>query len=169
MQYLYLMIVWIHVLAAMVWIGGSLFLVLVFMPVVRHIESKSMASSLLRRGALKFRRIGWICLVILILTGILNLGFRGYGWARLFDGSLFAGAFGRILAVKLSLVLSILIISLLHDFLLGPRAAELILKDPDSPEARRARKVSAWMGRLTLLFGLAATGAAIALVRGWPR
>jgi uncharacterized membrane protein len=168
MHYLYLLSVWIHILAAIVWIGGAAFLVLVLMPALRRPEYQAVSSPLLRWSAMRFRRIGWISLSTLILTGIFNLGFRGFSWASLFDGSLFHGPFGRLLAVKLSLVGFILFISLLHDFFLGPRAASAILADPGSPEAKRGRLIAAWMGRLTLTTALAVVAAGVALVRGWP-
>ena len=51
--------------------------------------------------------------------------------------------------------------------LLGPRAAAVILKDPDAPEAVKARRTASWMGRITLLLGLAAVAAGIVLLRGY--
>jgi len=168
MHYLYPISVWIHILAAMVWIGGAAFLAMVLVPTLRQPEYKSISSAVLHRGALRFRTIGWVSLLTLILTGIFNLHFRGYTWANFFSGALFAGPFGHALAVKLGLVGFILCISITHDFFLGPRAAAAILKSPDSPEAKHGRLIASWMGRTTLLSALAVVAVAVILVRGWP-
>ncbi len=168
MQGLYHIAVWIHVLSAMLWVGGTGFLVLVVVPVLRRPEFTSLSASLMRYTGLRFRIVGWICLGLLVATGILILGFRGYAWADFFNGSMFTGAFGNILAVKLIMVGAILSISAMHDFFLGPRAMRLILENPDSPATARNRKIASWLARITLLLGLGTVFAAISLLRGWP-
>src|SRR5690606_8785911 len=167
-HYLYLFSVWSHILAAMVWIGGSVFIALVLVPALRRPEFAAVFSPVLRRNVLRFRIIGWVCLTVLVISGLANLALRGFPLWGLVDGSLYQGVFGRILAIKLLVVAFILFISALHDFYLGPRAVIVILNEPNSAEAKKARKVASLMGRITLLAGLAVTALAVALVRGWP-
>lgn len=162
----YLTSVWIHILAATVWIGGAAFLALVLVPAVRKPELAAQAPAFLRAAALRFRSVGWISLAVLIVTGCLNLGFRGFSWQDCISGNIFRGGFGRILGFKISLVAVMLAISGAHDFILGPRAALRILENPGSPEAHAARRRAAWMGRSVLLLGLLIAGAAVLLVRG---
>jgi copper resistance protein D len=162
----YVITVFLHILAAMVWIGGAAFLALILVPVVRRPEFTGLAPSLLRAAALRFRLVGWICLGILIVTGCANLGFRGYSFADCLDGRLWQGDFGRLLSVKMSLVGAMLAISGLHDFLLGPQAARILLESPGSSEAKAARKRAAWMGRSVLLLAILVAGVAVLLVRG---
>lgn len=166
MRLAYLLIVWIHILAAMVWIGGAAFIALVLVPSVRNPAFAAQAPAILRAAAMRFRLIGWISLVILILTGCLNLGFRGYSLADCLNGNIWNGAFGKLLALKLGLVAAMLAISGTHDFVLGPKAARMILEFPASPEAAVARKRAGWMGRTVLMIALAIAGVAILLVRG---
>lgn len=166
-HHLYLCSVWLHVLAAMVWIGGSAFIALVLVPALRRPDLQGHAPAFLRAAAYRFRTVGWASLGLLLLTGIANLALKGIPLPALLDGSAFAGRIGQALAMKLSLVGGILLIGSVHDFLLGPRAAAVILAAPDSPEARRARKVASWMGRLNLLLGLGVVLAAVAMTRGW--
>lgn len=166
MHLLYLITVWIHILAAMVWIGGSAYIALVLVPVVRRSPSRQTAAQLLRAGALRFRTVGWVSLGLLVLTGCLNLAFRGYGIHACLSGAIFAGAFGKTLGLKLILVAVLLTVSAVHDFYLGPKAGAILLSSPDSPKAQRARRVAAWMGRTVLLLGLAIVAAAVVLVRG---
>jgi copper resistance protein D len=166
MHQVYLLSVWIHILAAMVWIGGASFIALVLVPAVRRPEHARNAPALLRACAMRFRTVGWTSLIVLVVTGCLILGSRGFTFADCFTGSVFAGPFGRTLAVKLILVTAIFAISGLHDFYLGPNAAKVILENPASSEAALARKRASWMGRIVLLLGLAVVAMAVQLVRG---
>ena len=167
LHHLYLCSVWIHILAAMVWIGGSSFIALVLVPALKRPDLQRQAPAFLRAAAYRFRAVGWISLGILVVTGMANLLLKGIPPASLLDGSAFAGRYGQVLALKLSLVAVILLIGAVHDFLLGPRAAAVILAAPASPEAARARRRASWMGRINLLLGLAAVAVAVVLARGW--
>ncbi len=168
MHFAYIMTVWLHILAAMVWVGGAAFIALVMVPSVRRPEFAHMAPAFMRAGALRFRTVGWISLGILIVTGCAILGFRGYGLRECWTGEVFRGLFGRVLAAKLLLVLSILLISGFHDFYLGPKAARVILGNPASPAAAEARKRASLLGRFVLMLGLLVVLAAVMLVRGLP-
>ena len=161
----YLFSVWLHILAATVWIGGMVFLALVLVPVTRHREYRDIAASLIQQSGVRFRWVGWGSLGLLLLTGIFNLGFRGFSWGDIWSGELLSGSFGRILGMKLLLVVIILILSIWHDFFIGPRATALSQADPTSPEAGRLRRQASWLGRFNLLLGLVVVALAIKLVR----
>src|SRR5581483_4885346 len=55
--------------------------------------------------------------------GALQLGFRGVTWAALVSSGLWSSSFGRVLALKLGLVVAMLGVSLYHDLVLGPASA----------------------------------------------
>ncbi len=76
MRALYLLSVWIHILAATVWIGGMLFLVLVVVPWLRK-GKRPDAAVFLRETGTRFRNVGWICFALLAVTGTFNLWMRG--------------------------------------------------------------------------------------------
>lgn len=154
MHTLYLLSVWLHILAAAVWIGGMVFLGVVLIPVLRQREPRSVRTQLLYQTALRFRWAGSATLGLLMVTGIANLGFRGYGWSDLWSGALWQGAWGHTLGWKLALVGLVLAVSAAHDFYLGPRATRVMKAQPDSPEAKRWRRLSSWVGRLTVLLSL---------------
>lgn len=166
MHQVYLLSVWVHILAAMVWIGGASFIAMVLVPAVRRPEHAHNAPALMRACALRFRTVGWTSLIVLVVTGCLILGLRGFTFADCFTGRVFLGPFGRTLAIKLIIVSAILAISGLHDFYLGPNAAKVILENSASDEAAKARKRASWMGRFVLLLGLAVVVLAVQLVRG---
>lgn len=164
----YLTSVWLHILAAAVWIGGMVFLVVVLVPVTRRPEYRGVAASLIHWTGLRFRWIGWLCLALLLLTGALNLAQRGFGWADLWSGQLWEGLFGGILAIKLVLLGVIFLFSALHDFVIGPRATALWQANPVSRDAMRLRRQAIWIGRLNLLLALIAVALGVMLVRGFP-
>ncbi|MFW5920697.1 MAG: hypothetical protein ACOCUS_02565, partial [Polyangiales bacterium] len=60
----------------------------------------------------------------------------------------------------------VLAISGVHDFFVGPRATELLEKNPNDPRADRMRKAASRFGRANLLLGLAVVALAVGLVRG---
>jgi uncharacterized membrane protein len=166
MRILYLTSVWLHILTAAVWIGGMVFLVLVLVPVVRRSEYRGQAAGLLHLTGERFRWVGWVCLALFVLTGTVNLAYRGYEWIDLWDGTLWSGWFGRVLGTKLLLVALIFAMSAVHDFVIGPRATAMMARSPTDEATRRMRRTASWFGRLNLLVALIVVMLGIMLVRG---
>jgi uncharacterized membrane protein len=163
----YLISVWIHVLAAMVWVGGMAFLAAVIVPTIRHPDWRGRAASLIAISGRRFKHIGWGSLLILIATGITNLTFRGLGPA-LTTSAFWEASFGQILLWKLHLVVLVLLLSAIHDFYIGPRAVAAWESNPNAPSTRRLRKAASWMGRINFLLALAIVALAVMLLRGAP-
>ncbi len=159
--------VWLHILAATVWLGGMAFLVLVVVPWLRAGE-RSNAMAMLRETGLRFRTVGWGCFVVLVATGTFNLYMRGVRPGNLIDPLWLSGDFGRAFAIKAGLFTVVLVISAVHDFWLGPRATHLLEKDPASPEGQKLRRWVSLIGRANALLALAIVFFAVVLVRGWP-
>lgn len=158
--------VWLHILAAVVWIGGMVFLALVLVPVIRRPEYRDRAASLVHATGLRFRSLGWGCLGLLLLSGAFNLAYRGFGWVEVWRGEMFRGSLGRTLGMKLALVAVILLLSAVHDFKVGPRATALWQSGSGSEEAGRLRRVASWIARLNLLLALIVVALGVLLVRG---
>ena len=164
MRTLYLANVTLHVVAALIWLGGMFFLGLVGAPVLRGIEPASLRQRLFHDLGLRFRTIGWICIAILLATGVVNLAFRG--WLQ-WDGVLGAATFwgsgrGMALGVKLAAVTIMVSLRAIHDFGLGPAAGRV---SPGSPEALALRKRAARLARVNAIIGLVLLVAAVRLVR----
>jgi putative copper resistance protein D len=164
---LYWLSVCLHVLAAIVWIGGMFFLVLVVVPWLRK-GGRAQAPQLLRDTGRRFRTVGWVCFAILLVTGTFNLWVRGVRLQSFVDPRWLASDFGQAVLAKLALFAVVLALSAVHDFVVGPMATELMRTKPGSPEALRLRKRASWMGRLNVLLALALVGVAVSIVRGWP-
>src|SRR6266540_21752 len=59
---------WLHVVAAITWIGGMLFIALVLVPVTRRLEDTTLRARLVHAVGLRFRTVGWIALAVLTLV-----------------------------------------------------------------------------------------------------
>lgn len=160
----YFVNVTLHVLAAMLWLGGMFFLAAVGAPVLRTVEPAELRQRLFDALGIGFRRVGWIAVAVLIVTGAINLQYRGYlSAAGLGSAEFWRTPFGRTLAVKLAAVLVMIVIGIVHDFRLGPLAGDA---KPGSEEALRYRRQAAILARWTAFFGLIVLVAAVRLARG---
>lgn len=163
---LYLLSVWLHVLSAAAWIGSMVFLSAVVVPLLRREELRAQAPLLLRLVGGRYRVLGWIALATLIVSGALNLYLRGFTWGTLCQVEFWSRGFGLLLGWKLALVLLVLILTVMHEAVVGARALALLERDPSSPRAQRVRRTASWFGRLVGVVSLVILFLAVAMVRG---
>jgi copper resistance protein D len=165
MRALYLASVTLHVLAAMLWLGGMFFLGVVGAPALRQIEPPELRQRLFYTLGVRFRTTGWWAIGVLLVTGVVNLHFRGWlAWSGVLGSRPFwATAAGHALAWKLAMVVVMLVVSAVHDFVLGPRSGRA---KPGSPEALAFRSRAAWAARINALAGVILVIAAVRLTRG---
>ncbi len=153
----------LHVLAALLWLGGMFFLAVVGAPALRGIEPPRLRAQLFQALGSRFRTAGWVAISVLLVTGTLNLWFRGWlHWSVLGSASFWRTGTGTALGVKLAAVTTMITLSAIHDFILGPRAGRAT---PGSPESARLRKLSSWTARIEALVGLVLVVAAVRLAR----
>jgi copper resistance protein D len=160
---LYLASVWLHIVAAAAWVGSLVFVAAVLVPVLRRGDAATR-SRVFRQSGPALRALGWTAFAVLLVTGIGNLAGRGFELADA-TGRLWWGPFGHAFAWKMALFGVVLVLSALHDFRWGSRAAAA---EPGSPAADSSRRVASWVGRLNLLLALGILFFAVLLVRGWP-
>ncbi len=165
MHGLYILSVWLHIVAAAVWVGSMAFFALVVAPVIRAGSSESIGP-LVRALGVRFRVLGWACLVLLVLTGITNLAVRGFGASELVSREFWVTPFGHALAYKLVTVAAVIGSTLAHDLLFTARTISRLGEAPSAPDVARRRKIASWLGRATLLLSLAVLFLAVTLVRG---
>lgn len=114
---MYTTLVVFHVLAAAVWIGGTVTLVFATVPTLRTLPAEQRADKVRLLGR-RWRPLGWGALAILGASGIwLGFGYWGAGDAEL----LFHTGQGHILIAKAVLYVCLLVTVVLHDVVLGPR------------------------------------------------
>jgi uncharacterized membrane protein len=133
----------VHVLAAAVWVGGTIALVFVAVPSVQRLEGEVRAR-LLRELGRRWRPIGWSALGIAVVTG---LGLAAYDHA--FDTA--PASFDWVLAAKGVLVGLLAAGAYLHDYVLGPGLARQIR----AGEPQTLRPLLTGIGRANLLVTLA--------------
>ena len=160
----YWLSVTLHVLAALLWLGGMFFLALVGAPALRTLEP-ALRQRLFRDLGQRFRSVGWVSLALLLVTGVLNLHYKG--WLH-WDDTLGNAAFwrtptGAALAWKLGAVAAMLLVQAVHDFALGPSSSRAVA---GSPEALRLRRRAALLARASALLGLVIVIAAVRVARG---
>jgi copper resistance protein D len=121
MGHAYHALVFLHLLAAFVWLGGLFFLALVGAPVLRREASPELRAGLFRALGLRLRWVGWGSLAVLGATGVGILELRGVlRWEILGDAAWWGTAWGRALAWKLGAVGLMVALTLAHDWLEGP-------------------------------------------------
>jgi copper resistance protein D len=161
---LYHLSVFVHLLAALLWLGGMFFLATVGAPVLRRVEPPALRAQLFHALGVRFRDVGWACIAVLLATGTANLWFRGVlRWEVLGAAEFWSTRYGTALAWKLAAVATMITASAVHDFVTGPRASRL---EPGSPAALRERRRAAWLARGNALVGLVLVYAALRLARG---
>jgi len=153
-------LVWLHLLAAVVWIGGMVFLSLVLVPVLKREPFAVQRGALIRAAALRFRVMVWISIGLLLTTGPLLAMRRGWSLGE-------ADGWPAVLIVKLALVGILLMLTVAHDFFIGPRVGR-ILQTPEPLRTGHDRLLvagSPWLPRLSLLLALAVLGIAVMVAR----
>jgi len=133
----------VHVLAAAVWVGGTIALVFVAVPPVQRLEGEIRAG-LLRDFGRRWRPIGWSALGVAALTG---LGLAAYDHA--FGNA--RTSFDWVLGVKGALVGLLVAGSYLHDYVLGPGLARQIR----AGEPQSLRPLLTRIGRANLVITIA--------------
>ena len=133
----------VHLLAAIVWVGGTVALVFVAVPPVQQLEGEARAR-LLREFGRRWRPIGWSALGVAVATGIV-LAVR----AHAFDSA--PHDFDWVLAVKGALVGLLVAGAYVHDFVLGPGLAQQVREG----KRQSLRPLLVGIGRANLLLTIA--------------
>ncbi len=155
-----ILVAWVHLLAAVAWIGGMLFLSVVLVPVLRREGLTGDRRTLFQVLAVRFRLIVWPSIMLLLATGPILLTFRN---EPLFE----PWAWPWLLKLKMGFVALLVSLTGLHDFWLGPyvaRQERVTAGHSGSPRALSARIIP-WIGRAVLVLGLVVLGLGVAVAR----
>jgi len=145
-------ITWIHLISSAIWVGGSLFIAVVFVPVL-----KTMSSSVEERLQImvkvgrKFNKIAMPSLMILIGTGIFN---SHQILSR--PDFLFSTTYGILLVIKIILVAALLASFVVHVRIIRKDVEQKIMeKQLSEVQIVRLRKKIIVVGQLTVGLSLA--------------
>ncbi|HSL02065.1 MAG TPA: hypothetical protein VK901_00825 [Nitrospiraceae bacterium] len=154
------LLVWLHVLAAVSWIGGMIFLSLVLAPLIRSRKAAPEFMALFRSAAQRFRFVVWGAIAVLLSTGPVLLHQRGLSILE-------PAGWPHVLWMKLGLVGALLLLTATHDLLLGSQ----VRKISALPEGARSSwdqiivRTSSWVPRIGLFLALGVLLAAVAFAR----
>lgn len=162
-EMIWLLIRWVHVMAAVVWVGGNLILAMVIVPYFRQNLPPVQRIKLLSDIGKRFEPIVWGCVLVLFFTGIGNI-YKGIVFSS--TGAIENTFFSmHILLVKLILFIGLLILTVLHSFMIAPKLLSAIkeldealeeLPSDVKPIRTQMAIVSSLMGVVSLLILLAA-------------
>lgn len=155
--------VFLHVLSAIVWLGGMIAFALLA-PILRGVGDEGARQGLFQRLGERFRIVGWLCLSTLMVTGLVQMYARGWWGAGVLGSARFWGTpVGAALAWKLVVAASMLGVQAVHDFWMGPRAGRV---RPGTTEARALRRRAAILARVNAVLAPVLVWFAVALARG---
>jgi putative copper export protein len=126
-------LVTVHLLAAGIWFGGSTALVFVGVPAIRTLDGEPRSRAMKQLGLL-WRPLGYGALIVAALTGIV-LAARDWESTTSFE---------VVLAVKAAVFCALLVVSYLHNFVLGPRL-QAEIKEGGEEKSRRPLVVVGWL------------------------
>lgn len=157
---MYSALVVLHILAAVSWIGGMIFLSLVLAPLVRGRTAAPEFMALFRSAALRFRPLVWVAISVLLATGPMLLSQRGIHMTN-------PASWPGIVTAKLTLVALLLFLTLLHDLVLGPQVSRVsaIPASQRTAGEQVVFKTARWLPRLSLVIALAVVIVAAILAR----
>ena len=153
-------LVWIHLLAAVVWVGGMVFLSVVLVPVLRRGGLFAQYAMLFRTVAYRFRALVWGAMGILFATGLVLATGRSIPVIE-------PRQWPTIFAVKMSLVALLFSLTLLHDLVIGPYVRRILAMAETERTAHQTTlvKYSVLVPRLSLLVALLVLLLAVVLTR----
>ena len=146
------LIMWAHLVAASIWVGGSIFIGIVLAPLLKTIsDSIDERLSIMIRVGRKFNKIAVPSLIILIASGLYNSG--GY----LTKPSLFLSTnYGIVLVAKIVLVIILIITFIIHVRLIRTKVEKQIeSKELSSDEIQKLRSKIITLGRITVIVSVA--------------
>jgi putative copper resistance protein D len=166
------LVLFLHVLAAVYWVGEVLFDALVLGPVIRSLADRVWVNEVSERLRPRLFWSTWITLPLLVVTGVGNVALMRLPVAR---PAFWATPFGRVLGVKLAAVLALLVLVSVHGFVQIPALRRLRLRAREAPPAeaaawlaayRRGRVAAAWLGRVIVVLAVLIVFLGVWLVAG---
>lgn len=145
------LIMWAHLIAASIWVGGSIFIGIVLAPLLKTFsDSVEGRLAIMIRVGRKFNTIGVPSLIVLILTGIYNsLGIIQR------PASILDTNYGLVLLIKIILVIILIIIFAIHVRLIRTEVEKKIESNTLSGEhLQKLRSKIIMLGRLTVIISI---------------
>ena len=138
-----LVVVWLHVLGVVIWIGGLAWQAHVLGPLARRGETRVFAEA-----ARRARPVTWTAVAVVVLTGFYNVTQLGELQTVMETGA------GLALAGKFMLVLTAVALASQRDFAHVPRLVRAV-KGTETADPLAVLRAIAWLDRITLVLAVA--------------
>lgn len=145
------LITWVHLICSAIWVGGSLFIALVFAPILKTMSpSIEERLQIMIKVGRRFNKIAIPALLILIATGIYNsLQFLSR------PEFLFSTTYGTMLIIKMFLVAALLASFAAHVRIIRKDVEQKMLeKQFTEAELAKLRKKIIIIGEITVVISL---------------
>jgi uncharacterized membrane protein len=157
------LILWIHIVAATLFVGPQAFLFMAAVPAMRTIDD---VEARVKATSVVTTRFGWIgggALIVLIVTGIFNFMHASDTGLTSLDRYFF------ILQLKIALVAVVVVLTLLHGGLLGRRLLKLRLSGASEEEMAATRRWSVILSAAVFVISIGILLCAALLGSDWSR
>ncbi len=146
------LIMWAHLVAASIWVGGSIFIGIVLAPLLKTIsDSVEGRLSIMIRVGRKFNKIGVPSLIVLIASGIYNST-----GILVKPENIFSTNYGITLVIKIILVIILIITFAIHVRLIRKEIETKIESKQMSVElVQKVRSKIIMLGRITVIVSVA--------------
>ena len=142
---------WIHLVSAAIWVGGSLFIGIVFSPLLKTMTSSiEERMQIMIRVGRRFNKVAVPSLIILMATGL-------YSSHVLLSKPdlLMATSYGTFLTIKIGLVIALIITYAIHVRVIRKDIEEKIMsKQMPEPQIQKLRKKIIILGEVTVILSI---------------
>ncbi len=144
-------ITWIHLIAASIWVGGSLFIGIVFSPLLKTMTSSiEERMQIMIRVGKRFNKVAVPSLIILMVTGL----YTSHALIGKPD-LLISTSYGTYLIIKIILVIALIITYAVHVRVIRKDIEEKIMSNQMSePEIQKLRKKIIILGEITVVLSI---------------
>lgn len=145
-------ITWIHLISASIWVGGSLFIGIVFSPFLKTMTSSvEERMQIMIRVGKRFNKVAVPSLIILMATGL----YTSHALIAKPD-LLISTSYGIYLIIKIILVIALIITYAVHVRVIRKDVEEQIMSNKMSkPEIQKLRKKIIILGEITVVLSIA--------------
>ncbi len=156
---------WLHILATVVWIGGLAALSIFVLPAARRTMPEKEYSSFLTAMASRLQQVGWLCLSVLVFTGLFQMvSHPNYQGFLVIDSSWALAILIKHAAVALMLLLSIYVTWGLMPALQRMAFIQSLGKTTDAVETQKLEQRQVNLLQLNLFLSVV-----ILLLTAWAR
>jgi len=162
------LILWLHLLGAVIWVGGLVCLVLVVGPALKRATSVREYLRLGLSFESRFRAVMWPAVGVVLFTGLFNV--INILYATSLSGGRMPPLLARLLGLKIGLVVVMIILQAIDQLVVRPKRLEGLKSLPPGATFLPTRllkwqRVSQRIGVVILVLAVAVVGLGVSLTR----